>query len=435
MRGRNGGFTGQASGGDGRRLDRTGRIPVLRAKPIPTDLPSDNFYAKKPVHVKAFLDESRGAWGPADVRADFFNAHRGILRWDLHSLRSLQLFRYSERVYYEELPAWRNETIMTASKQEREYWLAASRIIGLLVAALAQPATSAPAPSPKAELSATNASGLWPIYYQWLKNAKYVDLTHTLTPSIPVWKGFGPCKFGPALHPETGKPYTYAKDGFEATQYFLSTDQFGTQLDPPAHWAPEYPAIDELPPTYAIRPLVVVSIVEQVARNPGYALQVSDIKSWETKHGRIPPGSVVMVRSDWSKSWPNPDLATREIFPGVSLDALKFLHEQRHILFHGHEPLDTDDTPTLEGEHWLMHHGYTQAEGVANLDKVPETGALVTIGYPKFKGGLGGYARYIAICPPDWKYGVSVGQVAEAPLPRSDKILRWDRELGVRVRR
>ena len=48
-----------------------------------------------------------------------------------------------------------------------------------------------------------------------------------------------------------------------------------------------------------------------------------------------------------------------------------------------------------------MHHGYTQAEGVANLDEVPETGCLVDIGYPKFKGGLGGYARYVAICPPN----------------------------------
>jgi kynurenine formamidase len=127
-------------------------------------------------------------------------------------------------------------------------------------------------------------------------------------------------------------------------------------------------------------------------------------------------------------------LATRKSFPGVKLDALKFLHEQRKILFHGHEPLDTDTTPTLEGEAWLMHHGYTQAEGVANLDQVPETGALVAIGYPKFQGGLGGYARFIAICPPDWKYGVSVGEVPEAPLPRSDKPLHWDTGRGVRVR-
>ena len=48
--------------------------------------------------------------------------------------------------------------------------------------------------------------------------------------------------------------------------YTLQTDQLGTQLDPPAHWAPEYAAIDELPPTFAVRPLVVISIVDQVAR-------------------------------------------------------------------------------------------------------------------------------------------------------------------------
>ncbi|HWA85541.1 MAG TPA: cyclase family protein [Opitutus sp.] len=277
--------------------------------------------------------------------------------------------------------------------------------------------------------------GLWSVYEQTLKHAKYVDLTHTITPSIPVWSGFGPSQFEPTINPETGKPYDYAADGFEATRYVLSTDQLGTQLDPPAHWAPEYPSIDELPPTFAVRPLVVISIVDQVAKDPGYALQVSDIEKWEARHGRIPAGSVVMVRSDWSKEWPDPSLATRKVFPGVSLAALKFLHLQRHILFHGHEPLDTDATPTLEGEHWLMHHGYTQAEGVAHLDQVPETGALVTIGFPKFKGGLGGYARYIAICPPDWPHGIAVGEVPDAPLPKSDKLLRWDKAEGVRERR
>jgi Putative cyclase len=78
-------------------------------------------------------------------------------------------------------------------------------------------------------------NGLWKVYEQWLKNAKYVDLTHTISPSIPVWKGFGSSTFGPTLNPATGKPYQYAKDGFEATHYDLSTDQLGTQLDPPAH--------------------------------------------------------------------------------------------------------------------------------------------------------------------------------------------------------
>lgn len=287
---------------------------------------------------------------------------------------------------------------------------------------------------------AAESNSLWGVYESALKGAKYVDLTHTVTPNIPVWAGFAESSFAPAKagsdiegFAKTGDVYTYAKHGFEATEYTLRTDQLGTQLDPPAHWAPEYPALDELPATYAIRPLVVISIVEQLKANPNYALQVADIEAWEEMHGRIPEGSVVFVRSDWSKAWPDPKLATLKEFPGVGLEALKFLHEERKILFHGHEPLDTDSTPDLEGEHWLMHHGYAQAEGVANLDQVPEAGALVIIGYPKFGGGLGGYARYIAVCPPDWPHGARIGP-QDAPLPKSNKPLHYDAAAGMRVR-
>ena len=275
---------------------------------------------------------------------------------------------------------------------------------------------------------------LWRVYDQSLKGAKYVDLTHTLKPKIPVWAGFGPATFSPTVNPATGMPYTYAADGFEATHYDLPTDQFGTQLDPPAHWAPEYAAIDELPPTFAVRPLVVISIVKQVKKDFNYHLTVADIKKWERSHGRIPRGSVVMVRSDWSKRWPDPELSKLKEFPGVKLAALKFLHLKRHILFHGHEPLDTDSTPTLEGEYWLMHHGYAQAEGVANLSAVKPKGCLIEIGYPKFGGGLGGYARFIAICPPNWKHGVSVGDLPEAPLRKFSSNLAYDPAAGMRVR-
>jgi kynurenine formamidase len=286
--------------------------------------------------------------------------------------------------------------------------------------------------------AAAKQSDLWQAYNQTLSKARYIDLTHTITPNQPVWKGFGPAIFRPSVDPTTGEAYTYADDGFEATAYTLATDQFGTQFDPPAHWAPEYPAIDELPPTYAVRPLVVVSIVPQVKQDPKYALQVSDIQAFERQHGRIPAGSVVMVRSDWSKKWTEnaakaKALAADPVFPGVSLAALKVLHLQRHILFHGHEPLDTDTTPTLEGESWLMHHGYTQAEGVANLEGVPATGCLVAIGYPKFKGGVGGYARYVAICPPSTAKGVTISG-RDAPLPRPGGTLHWDAGKGYRAR-
>src|SRR3954463_10800197 len=303
--------------------------------------------------------------------------------------------------------------------------LAAAAVAAALVALAAAPASA-------------QDSSLWKVYDSALKGARYVDLTHTITPSIPVWAGFGPSTFSPAINPATGNPYTYKDDGFEATHYSLATDQLGTQLDPPAHWAPEYPAIDELPATYAIRPLLVISIVSQVKKKADYAPTVDDIKAWEKKNGRIPEGSVVMVRSDWSKKWTDdPEkakaLAADPKFPGVSLAALEFLHLKRHILFHGQEPLDTDTTPTLEGEAWLMHHGYTQAEGVDNLAAVPATGCLVNIGYPKFRGGLGGYARYVAICPPSTKAGVRISG-RDAPLPKAATPLRWNPALGYRVR-
>jgi kynurenine formamidase len=303
-----------------------------------------------------------------------------------------------------------------------------STIVGGLAAVALACGVAAPA------LAADKPSELWQMYDQVLSKSRYIDLTHTITPNMPVWKGFGPAKFSPTVNPLTGQPYTFATDGFEATHYDIATDQFGTQLDPPAHWAPEQAAIDELPPTFAVRKLVVISIVRQVQQNFNYALQVSDIRRWEHRHGRIPAGSVVFVRSDWSKRWPDPALSGLTEFPGVSLDALKFLQLKRHILFHGHEPLDTDSTPTLEGESWLMHNGFAQAEGVADLSGVPATGCLVNMGFPRFGGGVGGFVRFVAICPPDTKRGVSIGELPEAPLQQYASPLHWDPALGMRVR-
>jgi kynurenine formamidase len=286
--------------------------------------------------------------------------------------------------------------------------------------------------------TASAQSDLWKVYNQSLSKARYIDLTHTITPNQPVWKGFGPATFKPTVDPSTGQPYTYAKNGFEATSYTIATDQFGTQFDPPAHWAPEWAAIDEVPATYAVRPLVVINTAAEVKKDPKDFLTAAEVKAWEKKNGRIPAGSVVMVRSDWSKRWTtDPEkakaLAADGNFPSVGLDALKFLHLKRHILFHGHEPLDTDSTPTLEGEYWLMHNGYAQGEGVNNLAGVPAKGCLVSFGFPKFKGGLGGYARYVAICPPKTRKGTKITR-GDAPLPKYDSDLHWDTGLGYRVR-
>lgn len=282
---------------------------------------------------------------------------------------------------------------------------------------------------------APQSKDLWGVYNETLKQCKYVDLTHAFHPTQPVWPGFGQARFEPTRagadlgsYASKGDIYEYGKHGFVATSYWIPTDQYGTQLDPPAHWDEWGATISDLPATYCVRPLVVINIAEKVSENPGYHLGMEDIDAWEKQYGMIPEGSVVMVRSDWYKGWETNKQFNAKPFPGVGLEAIKFLHNERKILFHGHEPLDTDTTPGLDGEAWLMHNYFCQAEGVANLDKVPEYGALITIGYAKPLGGTGGYARYIAICPADWEYGVSVEEAPGAPLPKQPYPLKRDKD-------
>jgi hypothetical protein len=117
-------------------------------------------------------------------------------------------------------------------------------------------------------------------------------------------------------------------------------------------------------------------------------------------------------------------------FPGVSLQALKFLHLERQILLHGHEPLDTDSTPTLASEDWLMANGYMQAEGVAHLDQVPETGALVAIGFPRLKGGTGRLCQFHGHLSAGVVTRHPPGEVPEAPLPFNEKRLVWNEAKG-----
>ncbi len=285
------------------------------------------------------------------------------------------------------------------------------------------------------------AAGLWHLWDEAFARARYVSLSHVLTPDAPLWKGFpSGTKFGRGSGRLDDKspyaPFTYEATGVETTAYTFVADQFGTQLDPPAHWHQCFPAIDELPPTLAVRKLAVISVADKVQADPNYHLTTTDVRAWEAANGSIPEGSVVMVRSDWYKRWPD---ATRfqpadGKFPGVSIDALKFLHLERKILLHGHEPIDTDSTPTLIGEDWLLNNGYMQAEGVANLDQVPATGALVAIGFPRLKGGTGGLASFTAICPEDWTQGLRPGDGVEAPLPYNERRLVWNEERGMRER-
>ena len=83
----------------------------------------------------------------------------------------------------------------------------------------------------------------------------------------------------------------------------------------------------------AVRPLFVIDVTHKVSENPEYVLQVSDIKQFERSHlTTISMGSVVAIRTDFSKSYSTYTTdGIPSAFPGVSLEALQFLHDTRKV--------------------------------------------------------------------------------------------------------
>ena len=235
--------------------------------------------------------------------------------------------------------------------------------------------------------------------YRVIASKTFVDLTHSFGPQTPVWSGFGQAKMTPAADPKTRKPYTIKEDGFRAT-YYEMVGQYGTHVDPPAHFDDNGITMDEIPLKQMILPLIVLDDTPYLAKDPNHAFSVDDLRAWEKAHGRIPRGSFVALRTDMSKDWEaNPDRFKREPFPAWSFETIKFLYEQRGVVATGHESMDTDTTEKMLSETYILQHGHYQIEVMANLDKVPTKGALIVVTWPKVKKGLGFPARAFAILP------------------------------------
>ena len=234
-----------------------------------------------------------------------------------------------------------------------------------------------------------------------IQSKPFVDLTHPFEPGIPHWKGFP--------DEQRERLFSYAKDGFVAHLY-THAGQWGTHVDPPAHFAEGLRTIEQISPKEMILPLVVLDVHANVEKNADYTVTLQDVKNWEARHGKISSGAFVALRTDWSKRWPdaaamaNRDALGIDHYPGWSLDVLKYLYEDCKITASGHETTDTDpgiatskDDYSLES--YILHQNHFQIELLANLDKVPESGALVVVTFPNVKGGSGFPARVFAILP------------------------------------
>ena len=240
-----------------------------------------------------------------------------------------------------------------------------------------------------------------------LASKKFVDLTHPFASGIPHWHGF-PDEQRTTIYWYEKQAGTMGEGFF--SQVFSHVGQWGTHVDPPAHFHKGLRTVDQIEPREMILPLVCFDVREECAKNPDYTLTFERVKKWEADHGMIPSGAFAAMRTDWSKRWPDAEkMANKDKdgvahYPGWSLPVLKYLYEDRKITASGHETTDTDpgvattkDDFSLES--YILGTNHYQIELLANLDQVPESGAIVIVSFPKPKGGSGFPARVFAILP------------------------------------
>jgi kynurenine formamidase len=178
-----------------------------------------------------------------------------------------------------------------------------------------------------------------------------------------------------------------------------------TNIDAPAHLLRGMWTVDQIPPERLIAPLTVLDVTAQVRRNPDYEVSVEDIAQWEQIHGEIPPGSVVVARTGWGTRWDSPkdyrniDKKGVMHFPGYSEDAAQFLVEARLALALGIDTLSVDrgSSRTLAVHQYTLAHSVYHLENVANLERVPDAGAVVVVAPMKLEGQVDGPVRILAL--------------------------------------
>ena len=237
------------------------------------------------------------------------------------------------------------------------------------------------------------------------KKLRWVELSHSMNNDSPFWSGIpeGSVELGKTVF-DWGNPMLECR-----IQTFKFPGQFGTHIDFPGHFIKGAALSEEYGVRNGVFPLCVIDITAKVAQDRNYAVTVQDIKDYEKKYGQIPDGAFVALRTDWYKNWPNMNLLSgidaegNENFPGWSLEALKYIYEDRNAAANGHEALDTDASKEaakaqdLACERYVLEKGKLQIEVMCNLDRVAPAGAILVAAWPRFEGATGLPVRVWAI--------------------------------------
>ncbi|MEO8576447.1 MAG: cyclase family protein [Gemmatimonadales bacterium] len=197
---------------------------------------------------------------------------------------------------------------------------------------------------------------------------------------------------------------------FYSANTFSAPEHGGTHLDAPIHFGEGRQTSDQIPLEHLIGRAVVIDISAKAAANADYRLTRDDVLAFERRHGRIRPGTIVLLRTDWSKRWPDkrsylgddtPNEVSRLHFPSFGEAAVRLLVEDRKAKALG---VDVASIDYGQSKDFLVHRivadrNVPGLENLKNLDQLPATGASVIALPIKIEGGSGGPVRVIALIP------------------------------------
>lgn len=219
----------------------------------------------------------------------------------------------------------------------------------------------------------------------------------------------------------TAKPFELTKvswgisDGgwWYASYEYSASEHGGTHVDAPIHFAQNGRTIDQVPLEEWIGPAVKIDVIKKCAKDRDYLLRVDDIKAWEKRYGKIPNAAwVIMDTGIDTKYYPDkkkvlgtdktgeeaiPELS----FPGFSVESAEFLIKERNITG---VAIDTPSIDRGQSKDFKVHQILFAAdklalENIANLDKLPPSGAVLYAIPMLIKEGTGAPARVFAILP------------------------------------
>jgi kynurenine formamidase len=232
---------------------------------------------------------------------------------------------------------------------------------------------------------------------------KWIDLTHEFSDETIYWPTAEEFTLETEYHGRTPKGYFYAANRYRASEHG------GTHLDAPIHFAEGRKTVDQLAIDQLTGPAVVVDVTASAQKDADCRITVADLKAWEETNGQIPKGAIVLLRTGFSRYWPDVKkyLGTAERgtnavpklhFPGLHADAARLLASERAIKAVGIDTasIDYGQSSLFESHCILLDKNIPVFENVAALDQLPATGFYVIALPMKIKGGSGGPLRIVA---------------------------------------